>query len=122
MAATALNPETDPVAGGDRPDAGDDQESSDAIAIASLALSSVGFLTLLRLADRRERSPASALGLFLATSAESITGAVLGLVSVTRTSDGARRTRPFLFGAAGAVLGVFTTLLNVNWMRTRRRP
>jgi hypothetical protein len=87
----------------------------------SVALSLLGFLTLLRLADRRERSPAHGLGLFAATTAESIGGTALGMMAVGRSRDGGRPTRGLLLGAGGAVLGIVTTLLNVNWMRTRRR-
>jgi hypothetical protein len=120
MAATAPNPESDPDADGAPINSGGEQ-GSDALAFASLALSVAGFLTLLKLADRRDRSPARALGLFLATSAESVTGTALGLASVGRSPVAGRPTRGFLFGAAGAVLGVVTTLLNLNFMRTKRR-
>ena len=88
---------------------------------ASLVLSAIGFLTLLRLADRSDRSPAHAVGLFLATTVESVGGTVLGLSAVGESKDVGRPTRGLLLGAAGAVLGVVTTLLNFNWMRTRRR-
>ena len=96
-------------------------DQNDLMAVASVALSAIGFLTLLRLADRRDRSPAKGLGLFLATTAESIGGTVLGLSAVGRSRDVGRPSRGLLLGAIGAVLGVVTTLLNVNWMRTRRR-
>lgn len=93
-----------------------------AMAASSAVLSALGFLSLLRLADRSmERTPAHALVLFLATSAESITGTVLGLTAVARTREVGRPGRSMLLGAAGAVLGVITTVLNFNWMRTRRR-
>jgi hypothetical protein len=93
----------------------------DPLAVASFALSAIGFLTLLRLADRRERSAFSALGLFVATTLESTAGAALGLSAATRNKDPNRLSKGFLLGAAGAVLGVITTALNFNWMRTRRR-
>ncbi len=32
-----------------------------------------------------------------------------------------RVTKEFLIAAAGTVLGIITTILNFNWMRTRRR-
>jgi hypothetical protein len=98
----------------------DQPESADVRAFASVVLSTLSFLTLLRLADRRDRTPARAVGLFIATTTESITGATLGLITVTQTRDD-RPNRNFLLGAAGLVLGVITTLLNFNWMRTRRR-
>ena len=94
--------------------------SVDSTSLASALLSVLGFPTLLRLADRRDRTPARALGLFLATTAESIAGIVLGISGARRASDtGPDRNIPL--AAGGLVLGVITTLLNVNWMRTRRR-
>jgi mannose/fructose/N-acetylgalactosamine-specific phosphotransferase system component IIC len=103
-----------------------DQEAADerltnSLAVASLALSAVGFLTLLRLADRRERTPFRALGLFLATTLESTSGTVLGLVVAGRKKESAPTGKGFVLAAAGTVLGVITTVLNFNWMRTRRR-
>jgi hypothetical protein len=92
----------------------------DSMSLASVALSALGFLTLLRLADRQERTPARALRLFFATTSESIGGALLGVVAVKR-SDDALPDRNVLLAGAGIVLGVVTTLLNFNWMRTRRR-
>ena len=91
------------------------------LAVASVALSAVGFLTLLRLADRRDRSPFRALGLFCATTLESGGGAVLGLVAAGRSKETGRLGKGFLVAALGTVLGVITTVLNFNWMRTRRR-
>jgi hypothetical protein len=84
-------------------------------------LSGLGFLTLLKLADRRDRSPAAALGLFFATSLETIGGTALGLVAASRASDAEQPGKGMLLGASGAVLGIITTVLNFNWMRTRRR-
>ncbi len=106
-------------------DAADEHRATDdrsaLMGAASVALSGIGFLTLLRLADRRDRSPARGLGLFLATTTESIGGTAIGLMAVARSRDVGRPTRGLLLGAAGVVLGVVTTLLNFNWMRTRRR-
>ena len=122
MVAPTVNSDTDPEADSPLPDTAQaDQQSADALALASVALSAVGFLTLLRLADRRDRTPFRALALFFATSLESVTGTVLGLKAVGRAREGSGPTRGLLLGAAGAVLGVITTMLNVNWMRTRRR-
>jgi hypothetical protein len=121
-AATRDEPDTVPEDGGLPPDVGQPPDRTEFMGALSVALSAVGFLTLLRLADRRERSPAHGLGLFAATSIESISGAVLGLKVVGQSRDvGGRPTRGLLLGAAGAVLGVVTTMLNLNWMRTRRR-
>jgi hypothetical protein len=122
MATPTPSPEIEPDADGapriDESDAGD---TIDVMAVLSVAASASGFLTLLKLADRRDRSPAAALGLFLATTGESVGGTVLGLKAVSRAQDAGRPNRNLLLGAAGAVLGVITTLLNLNWMRTRRR-
>jgi hypothetical protein len=120
-AGPSLDPETDPSADGAPQAAESDAGNTiDVLAVVSVALSASGFLTLLKLADRRDRSPARALALFFATSAESIGGSVLGLKAVSRARD-ARANRNLLLGASGAVLGIITTLLNLNWMRTRRR-
>jgi mannose/fructose/N-acetylgalactosamine-specific phosphotransferase system component IIC len=99
-----------------------DTQLTNSLAIASVALSAIGFLTLLRLADRRERTPFRALGLFFATTLESTSGTVLGLVAAGRSQEtGGRTSKGFLMAAAGTVLGVITTILNFNWMRTRRK-
>jgi hypothetical protein len=90
-------------------------------AVASIALSGLGFLTLLKLADRSDRTPARALALFFATSSEAISGTVLGLAAGRRASDSKQPGKGLLLGASGAVLGIITILLNFNWMRTRRR-
>lgn len=118
-------PISEPEADGQQPEPAAAEETADQgafLGAVSVALSAIGFLTLLRLADRRDRSPARGLGLFMATTAESVGGTVLGLTVVGRSRDAGRPSRGLLLGAAGAVLGVITTLLNVNWMRTRRRP
>jgi hypothetical protein len=122
---TAPTPDSDdaPEADGPQPDnAGEESGRTDLLGAASLVLSAIGFLTLLRLADRTDRSPAHGVGLFLATTVESVGGTVLGLSAVGQSKDVGRPTRGVLLGAAGAVLGVVTTLLNLNWMRTQRRP
>jgi uncharacterized membrane protein YbhN (UPF0104 family) len=95
----------------------------DPLALASVALSAMGFLTLLRLADRRDRTPAKALGLFLATTLESTVGAGLGIEAIRRSrSEGAvERPKSFVAAAAGVVIGVITSALMLNWMRTTRR-
>ena len=100
----------------------DRDDSVNVLAVASIALSGLGFLTLLRLADKRDRTPASTLGLFFTTSLATISGTVFGLVATSRANDSERPGKGLLIGAAGAVLGIVTTLLNFNWMRTRRRP
>jgi len=121
MADVAAGEGAFPGANGDGRTDLDEQDGLDPLALASVALSSVGFLTLLRLADRRDRSPAAGLGLFLATTLESTGGTALGLVAAGRNKHPDRLTRSFLFAAAGSVLGIITTVLNFNWMRTRRR-
>jgi hypothetical protein len=108
-------------AGGDGDGAPDAAEVGEAISFASFALSALGFMTLLRLADRRDRSPVKALGLFMATTLESTTGTVLGAMAVSRHREANGLSRGLLVGAAGTVLGIITTALNFNWMRTKRR-
>jgi hypothetical protein len=98
-----------------------EDDSPRLLGLAAIALSAVGFLTLLRLADRRDRSPAKALGLFFATSLETLGGTVLGLVAARRASNSQQPGVGLLLGSAAAVLGVITTVMNFNWMRTRRR-
>lgn len=119
---TTINTE-DPSGIIDREPAPGEQEDEvrNGLALASIALSGLGFLTLLSLADRRDRSPAKALGLFVATSLETLTGTVLGFLAVTRARDAKQSGKGLLLGAAGAALGIMTTLMNFNWMRTRRR-
>jgi hypothetical protein len=99
----------------------DKQDSTNMIALAAIVLSGLGFLTLLKLADRRDRSPATALGLFLATSLETVGGTALGLVAASRASDSEQPSKGLVLGAAAAVLGVIASIMNFNWMRTRRR-
>jgi hypothetical protein len=93
-------------------------DSAAVLGAASIALSGLGFVTLLKLADRRDRSPLLALGLFFATSLETIGGTVLGLKAASRAQRGGNG---LVLGASGALLGVITTIMNFNWMRTRRR-
>jgi hypothetical protein len=81
----------------------------------------LGYVTLLTLADRTDRTPASALGLFFATSLETITRTVLGLVAPSQVSESKQPGKGLLLGTTGAVLGIVTTLLNFNWMRARCR-
>ena len=121
MTAPTRDPETSPETDGAPTDAAAPPERTEFMAAVSVALSGLGFLTLLRLADRRDRSPARGLALFFATSVESIGGTVLGVMAVGRSRDAGRPSRGLLLGAAGTVLGIVTVLLNVNWMRTRRR-
>jgi len=97
------------------------ENSVNVLAFASIALSAMGFLTLLRLADRKDRAPASALGLFFTTSLATITGTAFGLVAASQASDSKQPGKGLLLGGSGAVLGIITTMLNLNWMRTRRR-
>jgi hypothetical protein len=84
-------------------------------------LSGLGFVTLLKLADRTDRTPARALGLFFANSLETVSRTVLGLVAASQASESEQPGKGLLLGVTGAVLGIITTLLNLNWMGTRRR-
>ena len=65
----------------------DSEQSVEMLGVVSIILSSLGFLTLLKLADRTDRSPARALGLFFATSCETIGGTITGLVAASRASE-----------------------------------
>lgn len=121
MATATVDPQNDSPTDGMLESSPEEGERVDLRAVASVVLSGSAFLTLLRLADRRDRTPARALGLFLATSVESVTGTALGLSAAGRARDVGRPSRNLLLAAAGSVLGVVTTLLNINWMRTRRR-
>jgi hypothetical protein len=124
MATTSSTPDPEndhSAAGASLETPPDERDSIDLMAVASVVLSGAAFLTLLKLADRRDRSPGRALGLFFTTSLESISGTALGLSAVGRARDVGRPSRNLLLAAAGSVLGILTTLLNINWMRTRRR-
>jgi hypothetical protein len=122
MTAANVDPGTGPDADGALADGVEERPPGlDPKAVASVTLSVAGFLTLLKLADRRDRTPARALGLFVATSAESIGGTVLGLSAAGRAREADGANANLLLASCGAVLGVITTLLNLNWMRTRRR-
>ena len=118
---TSLNTDDAPATDGDLAPFEDDADSVNTLAVASVALSGMGFLTPLRLADRTDRTPARALGLFLMTWLETISGPALGLVAANRASEAQQPSKGFFLGASRAVLGVITTFLNLNWMRTRRR-
>ncbi len=95
----------------------------DPLALASVALSAMGFLTLLRLADRRDRTPAKALGLFLATTVESTAGTGLGIEAIRRShgDESGEPAKSVVVAAAGMVIGIITSALTLNWMRTTRR-
>jgi hypothetical protein len=119
MAGPTSNFETDPEAERAPDSPPTDQRSVDTLAFASVGLSAMSFVTFFNLSDRRT-TPLRAFGYFLMTNAESVTGTVLGVMAVRRADELGRPPRAFLLGAIGAVLGAFTTLLNFNFMRTRR--
>ena len=119
---TNVDADVTPTSSGPEHNSPDEQGDSVAVlGIAPVALSWLGFLTLLKLADRRDRSPARALGLSFATSLETIGGTVLGFTAVRRASGSRHSGKGLMLGAAGAVLEVISTILNFNWMRTMRR-
>jgi hypothetical protein len=99
------------------------QGAPDPLALASVALSAMSFLTLLRLADRRDRTPAKALGLFFATVVESTAGIDLGIHAVRRSrgEESGESAKSFVAAAAGVVIGIISSALTLNWMRTTRR-
>jgi len=88
---------------------------------ASAGLGVLGFFTLLRLADRRNRSPARTLSLWLAATAESKGALVLGALAIKKCRVAGTRSRGVLLAAVGVVLGSLSLVLNLNWMRSRRR-
>ena len=100
---------------------GTDDQRMELLGLASAGLAAISFLTLLRLADRQDRTPLRALGLFFATTTESVTATALGARVLSQRGESDHVSRGLVLGAAGTVLGVITTLLNFNWMRTRRR-
>ena len=113
-----------PEEGASEPAAVSDTDPAlDPLALASVALSAMGFLTLLRLADRRDRTPAKALGLFLTTTVESTAGTGLGIHAIRRSRGhgSPEHGKSFVAAAAGVVIGVITSALTLNWMRTTRR-
>ena len=89
------------------------------LAFASVAASAIGFLTFVQMTDyHRDRTTASALGLFVATWLGSATGTSLGMMAARR-SRAETQQRTLLLGISGAGLGGLTAILNLNWMRTR---
>ncbi len=105
----------------DMADQSDEDQQVDLLGAASAGLGVLGFLTLLRLADRRDRSLGRGLLLWLAATAESKTALLLGAVAITRARRSGAPGRGFLFAAVGVVLGSLSLMLNLNWLRTRRR-
>ena len=101
--------------------AADDAERADFLGAASAGLSLVGFFALLKLADRRDRTPARALGLFFVTTGSSTGALALGAAAVSKSRKSGQAGRGLILGAVGIVLGSLTTVLNLNSMRTRRR-
>jgi len=91
------------------------------LAVVSAILSGMGFLTLLKLADRSNRTPAKALGLFLATSLESTGGTIVGLTALRQIRSTEPHQRGRMLAAAGVAVGVLTSVLTLNWMRMERR-
>lgn len=91
------------------------------LAVVSAILSGMGFLTLLKLADRSNRTPAKALGLFLATSLESTGGTIVGLTALRQIRSTEAHLRGRLLAAAGVAVGALTSVLTLNWMRMERR-
>jgi hypothetical protein len=106
---------------GDAPSIEEPEDPVNVLGGASVALSAVGFLTLLRLADRRDRAPARTFGLFLTTSLATIIGTVFGLIAVRHATDSEQPGKGLLLGASGAMLGIITTLLSIRRMRIRHR-
>jgi hypothetical protein len=100
---------------------GPDDTDADLLGAASAGLGALGFLTLLRAADRRERTPARSLGLWLAATAESQGAVLLGALAVSKRRGSGVPGRGVILGAAGVVLGSLSLVLNLNWLRTRRR-
>ena len=95
------------------------ESSTNLLAFASVAASAIGFLTFVQLTDyHRDRTTASALGLFVATWLGSATGTSLGMMAARR-SRAETQQRTLLLGISGAGLGGLTAILNLNWMRTR---
>jgi hypothetical protein len=45
----------------------------------------------------------------------------LGVKAIQQSRQADRMSRGLLVAAAGTVLGVISMVLNINWMRTKRR-
>ena len=102
--------------GGNGPD-----RDTELFGAASAGLGVLSFFTLLRLGNGRERSPLRTLAVWLAATAEANGATVLGALAIKKNRATGVPSRGLLLAAVGVVLGSFSLVLDLNFLRTRRR-
>ena len=91
------------------------------LAVVLAVVSGMGFLTLLKLVGRSNRTPARALGLFGMTSLESGAGMLIGFTALRQIHATEPRPPGGILALLGVAVGAITSVLTFNWMRLERR-